>query len=311
MLENVWEAAGPVEEVHVSSRVLQVCWAHALSNEKEEIMGLLVGSVKGTTVKFATLKTLKRTTREKDRVEIAPNQLVKGADFADSLKDENGQSLRVLGWYHSHPHITVHPSAVDLRTQASYQMLDSSFIGLIFSVFDFNVRSIVDKREMIAFQANTSEMPPVCKYVPFIVDDDVSMITKEVFVSTFDALMEMWELMAEEYKEEFDEVKSRNFFDLVAQANNDSQYTQSLAQLLQFHINPAINAAKVLINMAKMSEEVDEMDAMDAQEEEDGLDGREDVDGLGPLEEAKDGKHTQSSRESSPGLMIETGSQEF
>ena len=35
MLENVWEAAGPVEEVHVSSRVLQVCWAHALSNEKE------------------------------------------------------------------------------------------------------------------------------------------------------------------------------------------------------------------------------------------------------------------------------------
>ena len=35
MSENVWEAAGPVEEVHVSSRVLQVCWAHALSNEKE------------------------------------------------------------------------------------------------------------------------------------------------------------------------------------------------------------------------------------------------------------------------------------
>ena len=32
---------------------------------------------------------------------------------------------------------------------------------------------------------------------------------KEVFVSTFDALMEMWELMAEEYKEEFDEVKVR------------------------------------------------------------------------------------------------------
>ena len=32
-------------------------------------------------------------------------------------------SLRVLGWYHSHPRITVHPSAVDLRTQVSRQSL--------------------------------------------------------------------------------------------------------------------------------------------------------------------------------------------
>jgi len=33
------------------------------------------------------------------------------------IQDENGDELRVMGWYHSHPHITVHPSAVDLRTQ--------------------------------------------------------------------------------------------------------------------------------------------------------------------------------------------------
>ena len=27
-----------------------------------------------------------------------------------------------MGWYHSHPHITVHPSAVDLRTQEPVQI---------------------------------------------------------------------------------------------------------------------------------------------------------------------------------------------
>ena len=36
----------------------------------------------------------------------------------------------------SHPHITVLPSHVDVRTQAMYQMLDQGFVGLIFSAFN-------------------------------------------------------------------------------------------------------------------------------------------------------------------------------
>lgn len=43
---------------------------------------------------------------------------------------------QVLGWYHSHPHITVWPSHVDVGTQADYQLMDSNFIGLIFSCFN-------------------------------------------------------------------------------------------------------------------------------------------------------------------------------
>ena len=38
--------------------------------------------------------------------------------------------------YHSHPHLAVVPSHVDVRTQALYQQMDSTFIGLIFSVFN-------------------------------------------------------------------------------------------------------------------------------------------------------------------------------
>ena len=49
---------------------------------------------------------------------------------------------------------------------------------MYFSSNILHIRPDLLPREMIAFQANTSEMPPVCKYVPVIVDDDVSMITK-------------------------------------------------------------------------------------------------------------------------------------
>jgi proteasome lid subunit RPN8/RPN11 len=47
------------------------------------------------------------------------------------IQDENGNELRVMGWYHSHPHITVHPSAVDLRTQehgAKFKFKEKKFI---------------------------------------------------------------------------------------------------------------------------------------------------------------------------------------
>ncbi len=35
---------------------MQVCWYHALSNEKEEMMGVLIGQKRGTGVHFSTLK---------------------------------------------------------------------------------------------------------------------------------------------------------------------------------------------------------------------------------------------------------------
>ena len=47
---------------------------------------------------------------------------VKSGPDIDSyfIKDEVGAELRVVGWYHSHPHITVLPSRVDLSTQVYY-----------------------------------------------------------------------------------------------------------------------------------------------------------------------------------------------
>ena len=69
-------------------------------------------------------------------MEASPEQLAAAASMAERLTAAGGQRTRVVGWVHSHPHITVLPSHVDVATQAAYQQLDAGFVGLITSVFD-------------------------------------------------------------------------------------------------------------------------------------------------------------------------------
>ncbi|KAJ1474381.1 lys-63-specific deubiquitinase BRCC36-like protein [Baffinella frigidus] len=119
-----------VSTVAVTADVLQVCMAHALSTEKEEIMGLLLGDVIDSTPPGAI------PTWSDDRVEISPEQLAAASDEAERMSAEMGLTTRVVGWYHSHPHLAVVPSHVDTTHQAMYQQLDSAFVGLIFSCFN-------------------------------------------------------------------------------------------------------------------------------------------------------------------------------
>eukprot|EP01113_Clastostelium_recurvatum_P048506 TRINITY_DN8853_c0_g1_i2.p1 TRINITY_DN8853_c0_g1~~TRINITY_DN8853_c0_g1_i2.p1 ORF type:complete len:248 (+),score=59.72 TRINITY_DN8853_c0_g1_i2:140-883(+) len=59
----------------------------------------------------------------------------------------------IVGWYHSHPHITVLPSHVDIATQFSYQQyMDPHFVGIIFSVFNSDP-SHKGRVQVIAFQS--------------------------------------------------------------------------------------------------------------------------------------------------------------
>ena len=134
------------------------CLTHALSTESEEIMGVLFGEVveeeqspgkstraNGTkssansvdcTVLVYSFKTLVRSDRRKDRVEVSSLQLSAALHSVEQDKKELLRSnMKIVGWYHSHPHITVLPSHVDLRSQLKYQELDSTWVGLIFSVF--------------------------------------------------------------------------------------------------------------------------------------------------------------------------------
>ena len=103
--------------------------AHALSTEKQEVMGLLFGRWDGQEAFIEKAHPLARTDRRADRVEVRPEQLACAASMAES------RGLRIVGWYHSHPHITAAPSHVDMRTQRAYQILDERFVGLIVACF--------------------------------------------------------------------------------------------------------------------------------------------------------------------------------
>lgn len=140
----------------VSTEAFLVCMSHALTTEKEEVMGLLLGDIKksarGAIAFVSHVSVLTRSDKRKDRVEIEPAQLTAAAAEAERLSVQLGKQIRVVGWYHSHPHITVHPSHVDVRTQAMYQMMDSGFIGLIFSCFNTDAE-MNGRIQVIAFQS--------------------------------------------------------------------------------------------------------------------------------------------------------------
>merc|ERR1719163_1040612 len=94
-----------------------------------------------------------RSDKRPDRCEISPEQLVGAAERAERMTDAIQRKTRVVGWYHSHPHITVLPSHVDLRTQHQYQGMDSTFIGLIFTVFNSDPVNGSLRHELMAFRA--------------------------------------------------------------------------------------------------------------------------------------------------------------
>lgn len=52
-----------------------------------------------------------------DRVECSGAQMAEVAQQAERITAETGRTTRVVGWYHSHPHITVLPSHIDVNTQ--------------------------------------------------------------------------------------------------------------------------------------------------------------------------------------------------
>lgn len=99
-------------------------------------MGLLIGRISENCAHLWAAQMVPRNDKRKDRVEISPELLVSVVDKAEHLGAEMGERVRVLGWYHSHPHITPYPSHVDLGSQAVYQTMEPNWVGLIFSVFN-------------------------------------------------------------------------------------------------------------------------------------------------------------------------------
>ncbi|KAI4329311.1 hypothetical protein L6164_021593 [Bauhinia variegata] len=157
-------------EVKISQDVWLTCVTHALSTETEEIMGLLLGDIEhskngNVTALIWGASPQTRSDRRKDRVETTPEQLAAASALADRMTTLTGKTTRVIGWYHSHPHITVLPSHVDVKTQAMYQLLESGFIGLIFSCYNEDANK-VGRIQVIAFQSSDGKQNYFSRPVP-------------------------------------------------------------------------------------------------------------------------------------------------
>uniref|UniRef100_A0A2P2KPD7 Uncharacterized protein MANES_04G116500 n=2 Tax=Rhizophora mucronata TaxID=61149 RepID=A0A2P2KPD7_RHIMU len=177
--------------VKMSEDVWLTCLTHALSTETEEIMGLLLGDIEylkngSVTALIWGASPQSRSDRRKDRVETNPEQLAAASAQAERMTAATGRTTRVIGWYHSHPHITVLPSHVDVRTQAMYQLLDPGFIGLIFSCFSEDVNK-VGRIQVLAFQSSDGKqtnIPRSNSVSPFnkssIIDVESSLSSSEI-----------------------------------------------------------------------------------------------------------------------------------
>lgn len=69
-------------------------------------------------------------------------QLTAATQTAENLSLKLGKPIRVLGWYHSHPHITVQPSHVGK-----------------FMCFKFIMEASLNKVEIIERCSNSSKLP--------------------------------------------------------------------------------------------------------------------------------------------------------
>lgn len=82
-------------------------------------------------------------------METSPEQMARCSAHAERLSRETGSRVRVVGWYHSHPHITVLPSHVDVRTQVGLRYCSGGDGGavVVFWGFFFVVPSALDVPE--------------------------------------------------------------------------------------------------------------------------------------------------------------------
>nr|VZI33769.1 unnamed protein product [Spirometra erinaceieuropaei] len=88
---------------------------------------------------------------------ISEAELAGCIDKCEELSKALETPVSVVGWYHSHPHITPFPSHVDVQTQLNFQAMDRNFVGLIFSVFVHQPNSPGQVVSLLGFQSTTGQ----------------------------------------------------------------------------------------------------------------------------------------------------------
>ena len=226
--------------VWLSADAYFVFMTHALSTEKEEIMGLLLGeTLPGETVWIYGVYMMRRSDKRPDRVEISPEQLSAALTESQTLSLELGKEVRVLGWYHSHPHITISPSHVDVRTQHQYQILDPNFFGLIVSAFNEEIDHS-SSIKITCFQADkelrSSHEVFIKKEIPFAIQNTGASIGP----ACLNAYLQLPRILFQEEEEEYRNFQGADSQDFLTTVYNGSVFTQNMGRVLSDVCNPVL-----------------------------------------------------------------------
>nr|XP_020043696.1 lys-63-specific deubiquitinase BRCC36 [Castor canadensis] len=251
-----------VQAVHLASDAFLMCLNHALSTEKEEVMGLCIGELKDGTrsdseiawtgaelltvdekvdtvriVHIHSVIILQRSDKRKDRVEISPEQLSAASTKAESMAELTGRPLRVVGWYHSHPHITVWPSHIDLRTQAMYQKMDPGFVGLIFSCFVEDKNTNTSRVLYTCFQSIQAQ-----KNSEYRRNEIPIHIVPHVSIGNLclESAIELPKILCQEEQDVYRRIHSLTHLDSVTKIHNGSVFTKNLCNQISVVSGPLL-----------------------------------------------------------------------
>uniref|UniRef100_A0A669PVA7 BRCA1/BRCA2-containing complex subunit 3 n=2 Tax=Phasianidae TaxID=9005 RepID=A0A669PVA7_PHACC len=243
-----------VQAVHLEADAFLVCLNHALSTEKEEVMGLCIGEVPRSAlavtlseqpfslyqvdtsriVHIHSVIILRRSDKRKDRVEISPEQLSAASTEAEI---SFGRPMRVVGWYHSHPHITVWPSHVDVRTQAMYQMMDQGFVGLIFSCFIEDKNTKTGRILYTCFQSiqaqKSSEYERIEIPIHVVPHETIGKVCLE-------SAVELPKILCQEEQDAYRRIHSLTHLDSVTKIHNGSVFTKNLCSQMSAISGPLL-----------------------------------------------------------------------
>uniref|UniRef100_V9KKD3 Lys-63-specific deubiquitinase BRCC36 n=2 Tax=Callorhinchus milii TaxID=7868 RepID=V9KKD3_CALMI len=224
--------------VHLESDAFLVCLNHALSTEKEEVMGLCIGEVDTSRiVHIHFVIILRRSDKRKDRVEISPEQLSAASTEAERLAEMTGRPMRVVGWYHSHPHITVWPSHVDVRTQAMYQMMDQGFVGLIFSCFIEDKNTKTGRVLYTCFQSiqaqKGSEFERIEIPIHVVPHETIGKVCLE-------SAVELPKILCQEEQDAYRRIYSLSHLDPITKIHNGSVFTKNLCSQMSSISGPLL-----------------------------------------------------------------------
>jgi len=231
--------------VRIEADALHICIAHALSTEREEVMGLLIGQTEETVVHIHASVLLRRIDKRKDRVEISPEQLSNASSDAErmGLLTREQKPMRIVGWYHSHPHITVWPSHVDLRTQAMYQIMDESFVGLIVSCFD-DVNVTCGDLQVTCFQSNEITLNGNAAFNRVDIPIEIRQC-KTTSKASAESLMSLPKILYEEEKDSYLKTLDNVDQDLITAIQNGTEFTRSVMSTIEVTCSPLLKSMEM------------------------------------------------------------------